>query len=63
MSECRCGGEIHAKGRCHPCYVYWRRTGTERPERLAVAHASRLLQQQQERRIYPAFGRRVIGPG
>lgn len=42
---------VHAKGRCHPCYRYLRRTGTDRTEEQWVAHEYRMWVKAQERRI------------
>jgi hypothetical protein len=32
------------KGRCRTCYLYWRRTGRDRPEELVIRHAQRVLE-------------------
>ena len=50
---CVCCGHpvIHAKGRCHPCYRYLRRTGRDRTEEQVVTHEYRQWVKAEDRRM------------
>lgn len=37
------------KGRCHTCYMFWRRNGFDRPEELVIQHGQRVLERMQTR--------------
>lgn len=37
MASCIiCDAKVHARARCHSCYVYWRRHGKDRTDEMAA---------------------------